>query len=193
MPYDPGPAVVWTVLGCWLIFAGVWIVGWVYNLLHAPKVRRRALSPSVLIGAGIAWFASWLVPTSVWDALVVVNPILQGFGIALVFAGTAFALWARFTLGTMWTGIPSQRAGHQLRTSGPFAMARHPIYTGVLAMLVGTALACGIGPYAGPVIAGAIGLALKMRVEEKMLLETFGPEYEAYRSRVRALLPFPRF
>ena len=60
-------------------------------------------------------------------------------------------------------------------------------------MLVGTALACGVGPWAGPVIAGAIGLALKMRVEEKMMLDTFGSEYEAYRSRVRALLPFPRF
>jgi protein-S-isoprenylcysteine O-methyltransferase Ste14 len=193
MPYDPGPVIVWTVLSCWLIFAGVWVAGWIYNLLRAPKVERRFISPSVLVGAGVAWFASWLVPTSVWDALVVVSPALQGIGIALVIAGTAFALWARFTLGTMWTGIPSRRAGHALRTNGPFAVARHPIYTGVLAMLVGTALACGVGSWAGPVIAGAIGLALKMRIEEKLLLDAFGSEYEAYRARVRALLPFPRF
>ena len=76
MPYDPDPAVVWTVLGCWLIFAGVWIAGWIYNFLHAPKVERRSISPTVLLGAGIAWFISWLIPTSVWDALLVVSPVL---------------------------------------------------------------------------------------------------------------------
>jgi protein-S-isoprenylcysteine O-methyltransferase Ste14 len=193
MPFVPDPAVEWTVVSCWLLFAAVWIAGWIYNLLRAPKVERRAISPSVLAGAGIAWFVSWLVPQSVWNALVVVSPVLQGMGIALVVAGTGFALWARAALGIMWNGIPSRRAGHELRTKGPFSIARHPIYTGVLAMLVGTALACGVGPFAGPVIAGAIGLALKMRVEEKILLETFGTDYEAYRARVRALLPIPRF
>jgi protein-S-isoprenylcysteine O-methyltransferase Ste14 len=170
----------------------VWVAGWIYNLVRAPRVTRRHFSPSILLGAGLAWLVSWLIPTRVWDALVVDSAPLRAAGVALVLAGTGFAFWARYTLGTMWTGVPSQREGHELRTTGPFAIARHPIYTGVLAMLVGTALACGVGPFAGPVIAGAIGLALKLRVEEKLLADTFGSEYLAYRARVRALLPFPR-
>ena len=190
---NPDPVTEWTIIGCWLVFAAVWIGGWIYNLVRAPKVERRKISPSVLLGAGIAWFASWLVPTNVWEALVVDSPALHVAGLALVFAGTAFALWARFTLGTMWTGIPSQRAGHRLQTTGPFAVVRHPIYTGVLSMLAGTALAMGLGVWLGPLLAGSIGLALKMRDEERLMLDTFGPEYEAYRARVRALLPLPRF
>ena len=193
VPYEPGPAVVWTVLSCWLIFAAVWLVGWIYNLVRAPKVERRKISPSILAGAGIAWLASWFVPRSVWDVLALNSPVLSNAGVALVLAGTAFALWARAVLGTMWTGLPSQRAGHRLRTTGPFSIVRHPIYSGVLAMLAGTAMVYGFGVWTGPLIAGAVGLALKMRVEENLLLEAFGPEYQAYRARVPALLPLPRF
>ncbi|MBV8152955.1 MAG: isoprenylcysteine carboxylmethyltransferase family protein [Candidatus Eremiobacteraeota bacterium] len=189
---DLDPATEWTVLGCWLLFVAVWLIGWIYNLLRAPRIERRRLSPSVIVGAVIVYAISWCVPTRVWDALWVDSAPLRYAGIVLVLAGTGFAMWARVTLGTMWTGAPAQRAGHRLCTTGPFALARHPIYTGFLTMLIGTACACGLGSWTGPVVAGAIALFFKIRDEEKLMHETFGSQYDAYRARVPALIPLPR-
>ena len=147
----------------------------------------------VFVGAAVAWLVSWLMPASVWDALTVDHWAIREVGLALLVAGTGFAIWGRLALGTMWSGTPTQRARHQLRTTGPFALTRHPIYTGVLAMLAGTALVYGVGSWAGPFVAAAIGLGLKIRVEEKLMLETFGCDYRAYRGRVFALVPLPKF
>lgn len=192
MAPDLDPAAEWTVLGCWLLFAAVWLTGWIYNLVRAPKIERRRLSPSVVLGAIMAYAVSWLIPSRIWDVLWIDNPSLRNAGIALVLAGTAFALWARATLGTMWSGTPTRRAGHTLRTNGPFALTRHPIYTGFLAMLAGTALAFGLGTWIGPVVAGAIALFFKIRDEERLMCEAFGAQYDAYRSRVPAIVPFAR-
>ena len=192
MPPDLDPAIEWTVLACWLLSVAVWLIGWIYNLLRAPKIARRRLSPWILAGAVAAYAISWSIPDRVWDAISFDNAVLRDAGLVLVLAGTAFALWARVTLGTMWSGTPAQRALHRLHTGGPFALTRHPIYTGFLAMLAGTAMVYGLGSWTGPVIAGAVALFFKIRDEEKLMLETFGERYEAYRSRVSALIPFPR-
>jgi len=172
-------------MGCWLIFAVTWIVGWIYNLVRSPKIERRRFSPMVLVGAGALWLVSWLIPARVWDAVTVDHWAFRDLGTALLVAGTAFALWARVTMGTMWSGIPAQRAGHVLCTTGPFAITRHPIYAGVLAMLLGTALVYGLGSWLAPVLAAAIGLSLKIRDEEKLMSETFGDEYARYRRRAK--------
>jgi protein-S-isoprenylcysteine O-methyltransferase Ste14 len=186
------PATEWTVLGCWLLFVAIWLIGWIYNLVRAPKIELRRLSPKVVLGAVAVYAISWLIPGRVWDALWIDNPTLREAGVALVVAGTAFALWGRAALGTMWSGTPVRRAGHQLRTTGPFALVRHPIYTGFLTMLIGTALACGLGSYVGPVIAGALALFFKIRDEERLMCDAFGAQYDAYRERVPALVPIPR-
>jgi protein-S-isoprenylcysteine O-methyltransferase Ste14 len=193
MSADLDPVTEFTLFGCWMLFVAVWVAGWIYNLMRAPKARRRKLSPWIFVGGAIAYAISWLVPSRVWDFLAVDHWAFRDIGVALVLGGTAFAIWARIVLGTMWSGIPSLREGHCLRTTGPFSITRHPIYTGFLAMLIGTALVYGLGSWTGPVVAGAIALFFKIRDEEKLMLETFGEQYETYRSRVYALVPFPRF
>ena len=192
MPADVDAIAQWSLLACWILFVVTWLFGWVYNLLRAPKVRRRHLSPMIFVDAAIVWTISLLVPQSVWNALTVDCIPLRDCGVVVLVAGTAFAVWARVTLGRMWTGIPAVRAGHTLCTSGPFAFVRHPIYTGVVSMLAGTALIYGFGSWTVPALAALIGLALKIRVEERLMCETFGEQYDQYRRRVPALLPFPR-
>jgi protein-S-isoprenylcysteine O-methyltransferase Ste14 len=54
-----------------------------------------------------------------------------------------FTLWARFSLGTMWSVAPKVKGDHQLRTHGPYAVTRHPIYTGLLGMMLGATLLAG--------------------------------------------------
>jgi len=189
MPVELDPVAEWTLLGCWLIFVATWLAGWIYNLLRAPKVERRHLSPIIFVDAAIVWIVAALVPQRVWDALTVYSLPLRECGIAVLIAGTGFAVWARITLGRMWTGIPAVRAGHTLCTTGPFAIVRHPIYTGVTAMLAGTALIYGFGAWTAPAVVVLLGLTLKIRVEERLMRETFGERYDEYRRRVPAIVP----
>ncbi len=108
----------------------------------------------------------------------------------LALAGAAFSVWARVTLGRNWSAEVTFKEDHELVASGPYALARHPIYTGMLAMMIATAVNYG----------RAIGLAFllslcaafwwKARAEERMMSRHFADAYGEYRKRVRAIIPF---
>ncbi len=111
--------------------------------------------------------------------------------VALIFLGFAFCWWARIHLGLLWSGNITKKADHHLIDSGPYAIVRHPIYTGILAAVLGTMIAKGT-------ILGIVGTALsitglwmKARLEEGWLRNELGPDtYDAYRRRVPMLVPF---
>jgi protein-S-isoprenylcysteine O-methyltransferase Ste14 len=84
------------------------------------------------------------------------------------------------------------RAGHELRTDGPYAIVRHPIYTGVLGMLLGTTLLNGFGRWAVALAGGLVLVWVKARAEERLLVEVFPREYERYRQRTPGLVPLLR-
>ena len=91
---------------------------------------------------------------------------LAWVGVVLCVAGLAFCLWARFTLGRNWSGAVTFKGGHELITRGPYAVVRHPIYTGILVMIVGTVIVFGhvAGIIALPFVFW--GLWIKLRYEE---------------------------
>ena len=105
-------------------------------------------------------------------------------------AWPGFAVWARFVLGRNWSGIVTVKEDHTLITRGPYAWVRHPIYTGILLALLGTAVTLGtiLNFVEVPVVAFAFWL--KLRTEERFMLETFGEQYTAYRHHVKALIPY---
>ena len=110
-------------------------------------------------------------------------------GAAFVLAGLLFALWARMRLGRNWSAKVVLKKEHELVTQGPYAWVRHPIYTGVLLMVAGTAIAVGTP-------ASLVGLTLviwsawiKLRLEEALMLEQFPDTYPAYQQRVKRLVP----
>ncbi|HEY6490939.1 MAG: isoprenylcysteine carboxylmethyltransferase family protein [Terracidiphilus sp.] len=107
----------------------------------------------------------------------------------LTVAGAGFAIWARLTLGSNWSGRATVKANHELVTDGPYAIARHPIYTGLLVAVAGTAL--NVGQWRGilALIVIVLSLMIKMSQEERLMLETFPVAYPAYRQRVKALIP----
>ena len=88
--------------------------------------------------------------------------------------------------------MPVRRAGHELRTDGPYRVTRHPIYTGLIGMFLGSALVNGIGLWGAVLVLIIVGLLFKLRVEERLMREAFGDAYAAYEARVPALLPWPR-
>jgi protein-S-isoprenylcysteine O-methyltransferase Ste14 len=103
--------------------------------------------------------------------------------------GLGFAAWARVLIGRFWSGAVTLKADHALIRGGPYAWTRHPIYSGLLLALTGTALARdSLGGFLGLALLFA-GLVVKLRQEERLLLEHFGPAYETYRAEVPALIP----
>ena len=95
------------------------------------------------------------------------------------------------TLGKQWSLAARVLEGHKLITSGPYSVVRNPIYTGMFGMLLATGLA--ISQWIGlliAVIVFAIGTAVRVHSEEKLLRGAFGEEFEAYARKVPALVPF---
>ena len=121
------------------------------------------------------------VPTAAWVLHVAAG---------LTAGGLVFAVWARRYLGTNWSAIVTVKQGHELITSGPYALVRHPIYTGLLLALVGSALA--VGEWRGVIAVALASSALwrKLRLEERWMRQQFGAVYQEYCRRVPALIPF---
>jgi len=113
---------------------------------------------------------------------------LAAAGAAVCVAGCAFAIWARFSLGRSW-GMPMTRhAAPELVTSGPYRFVRHPIYTGILSMLVGTSL---VHPVASiPSAAFIAYFVYSARREESDMERQFPEAYPAYKRRSKMLIPF---
>jgi protein-S-isoprenylcysteine O-methyltransferase Ste14 len=111
-------------------------------------------------------------------------------GLSLTVAGCAFAVWARALLGSNWSATVTVKQNHEFVRTGPYALVRHPIYSGFLLGILGTALALGE-------VRGLLALALafagwltKARTEERFLVEQFGGAYLGYRREVKQLIPF---
>jgi protein-S-isoprenylcysteine O-methyltransferase Ste14 len=129
---------------------------------------------------GVGWLGLQLVPRT--EALFV-------SGALMLVAGLSFTVWARVHLGQHWSGHVTLKAGHRLIRTGPYALVRHPIYTGILLAMLGTAVA--VDEVRG-VLALLVALQAhvrKLRIEERWLTEEFGDEYRRYRREVKALIP----
>ena len=114
---------------------------------------------------------------------------LQWLGVVLCLAGFGFAVWARVHIGRNW-GMPmSLREGHELVTSGPYACVRHPIYSGLMLAMIGSAFTAGLLWLLGLVVY-FIYFIFAARSEEKTMLTQFPDAYPAYRRRTKMLIPF---
>jgi len=175
----------------WEALALVWLFGVLHTkpTLRTADLRLRIASiATLLLGFFLIvsdWAPSWLV----MRGPLLGDPALQVTGETLTLVGCAFAIWARLALGGNWSGRPTIKAGHELVVSGPYKLARHPIYTGLLAAVIGTTLA---DLQWRRVIGAAmitVALLLKMRQEERLMIEAFPDLYPQYQRRVRALIP----
>jgi len=169
---------------------GVWAAFWLYWLLAARGAkasrggRRRPTAGSwlilvVLVGLRIARPGGALA-----------HDVASGVAGAVLFAaGIALAVRSRVVLGANW-GMPmTEKQEPELVTQGPYRLIRHPIYTGILLAMLGTALA--VSPYAliAFVLAGGYFI-YSARVEEGIMSQTFPNDYPRYRARTKMLIPF---
>jgi protein-S-isoprenylcysteine O-methyltransferase Ste14 len=174
---------------------GGWLIVW--NVM-AWRVKEAAQRESA--GSRFTHVAPLLVAAYLLAGRVPLPPLNERFaplslwlavlGAALTFAGLAFAIWARFIIAGNWSGYVELKQDHELILDGPYALVRHPIYTGLLLAFAGSALA--VGEWRG-VLAVAIAAASfwrKLRFEEAIMRREFGDAYSQYAARVPALIPF---
>jgi protein-S-isoprenylcysteine O-methyltransferase Ste14 len=175
----------------WMLFGLYWIV----SAFKRKKTKQREswsqrfrYSLPLLVAlyllsrpeAHYGWLGARFVPAS--DAV-------GWLGVVLTAAGVAIAFWARWHLGANWSGVVTLKEGHELIRSGPYRTIRHPIYTGILLALLGTAVAVGE-------VRGLVALAIawlsfyiKARREESFLTQEFGPGFAEHRRHTGMFLP----
>jgi protein-S-isoprenylcysteine O-methyltransferase Ste14 len=177
---------------CWISFAVIWLLAalatkkTVYR--ESSTQRLRYIIPLLLGGFLLAKGHRLFDPLN--HRVIPRVDALAWTGAVLSVAGLLFCVWARFTLGRNWSGVVTLKGGHELITSGPYALVRHPIYTGLLTMFVATVIVRGhvAGIIAIPFV--FVSFWIKLRYEEKLMLEKFPNEYVAYQQRVKRLIPF---
>jgi protein-S-isoprenylcysteine O-methyltransferase Ste14 len=175
----------------WILFGVYWLV----SAFKRKKTKQREnwgqrlryVLPLVVASyllsrpeAHYGWLGARFVPAS--DAVGWV-------GVLLTAAGVAIAFWARWHLGTNWSGVVTLKEGHELIRTGPYRTIRHPIYTGILLALLGTAVNLGE-------VRGLLALAIawlsfyiKARREESFLTQEFGPGFAEHRRQTGMFLP----
>ncbi len=185
-----------------------WIVSWWLAAFWRARTVARA-------GAG--WEALHLIPTMAgflllfWtrpdpddpsrhvvlssrlDAVQLwITPEAAGWVlVGVIAAGFLFCWWARITLGRLWSGNITRKSDHRIVDTGPYALVRHPIYTGMITSALGLAAIEGaLSGFAGVALI-TYGFWIKARMEERFLRAALGPAYDAYARRKPMLIPRP--
>jgi protein-S-isoprenylcysteine O-methyltransferase Ste14 len=179
---------------CGYLWIAWWLV-WVALAFGSKKTQQRESAASRLAYTLVAWLAmyimlsarglgSWLrtdvLPYHAW---------MGWLGIALTALGFALTFWARAILGRNWSGNVTIKVDHELIRTGPYRYVRHPIYTGIILALIGTAIARDQwrGVVAVPLLWASF--TVKRLKEEQFMRQTFGAQYVDYSQTTGAIFP----
>jgi protein-S-isoprenylcysteine O-methyltransferase Ste14 len=182
-----------------LVFICIWVgwaLSWAAAAFWSSRIEARLpLSGAwpyrivIAVGAILLWHrtARFLGATRLWHVGYDGAYLLAG----IAFLGILFTWWGRLHLGALWSGAVTRKEGHRIVDTGPYAVVRHPIYTGLITATLATAAAeANAAAIAGAALI-VFGMWLKARIEERFLAAELGPQdYAAYRRRVPMLLPF---
>lgn len=175
----------------------VWLAYWLLAAGFAAKTVAQQPSSSRIAHSVFIWAGAALLFSNVGRLGILERPLLSSgsgvgwAGVIVVAAGLGFSAWARMHLGRLWSGSVTLKEEHAIVRTGPYGLTRHPIYTGLLLALIGTVLVRGtLGAVLGFLLI-AIGIWVKVRQEEQLLISHFGDAYRAYRTAVPALVPRP--
>lgn len=177
---------------CWGAFVVVWGLAALFTkrtVYHQSGAERLRYIIPILFGWYLVFRGYRLGPPFNRHIIPQTDAIL-GAAAILCLGGLGFCLWARAVLGRNWSGTVTLKENHELIVRGPYRLVRHPIYTGLLAMLIATWME-------QPHIAGMVGLVfvfisfwIKLSAEEEVMRKQFPDQYAAYRERVKRIIPF---
>jgi protein-S-isoprenylcysteine O-methyltransferase Ste14 len=177
----------------WCAFLVIWMI---WAIRTKPTQRREGIFSRLsyvlpTVGAFYLLFANHAVSSSEWlRARVFPDSFWTGaLGVAVTAAGIGFAVWARVYLGGNWSSSVTVKVGHELVRTGPYRWVRHPIYTGMVLALLGTAIALNQVRGFVAVVLLYLGFKIKSKIEESAMQATFGPQYVEYSQQTGAILP----
>ncbi len=177
-----------------------WLSVWLFWLWNSRTEKRSVRSESLGKRMVVYWIpltvgglllgpGSWFGPGLLRESFLPRSIVTESAGLTLCLVGAAVACWSRWLLGGNWSAVVQLKENHELVQSGPYRVVRHPIYTSVLILFVGTALMIGELRGLLAVAIVSVSLWLKLRQEERWLAEHFGDNYRVYQRRTRALFP----
>ena len=185
-------AVLWVV---WIIY---WIVGeplYQFAKHHSKTIVKRGgrgniLSYLFLIAAfGILQISFTGQLAFLGEGFLPDTPAVWLLGFALAVAGLVFSVWARVYLGSNWSPAAMLKKGQTLVRSGPYGIVRHPIYSGLIVAIIGTALVYGGYRVIISVVCVFLFAWVRITEEEKLMSNQFGEEYTEYKKEVKAIIP----
>jgi protein-S-isoprenylcysteine O-methyltransferase Ste14 len=179
------------IQAAWIVFALYWLAASVFRKRTQKRQspQQRLLHVVYMIVAASFLFETGPIFGILDRRFLPELRWAEQLGAAMTVAGVAFAIWARNHIGRNWSGTVTIKEDHQLIRTGPYSRIRHPIYTGILFGILGTAI--DIGEYRGLLgfVLIAIGFAFKAKGEEKLLAEHFGADFEEHKRATGFFLP----
>ncbi len=176
----------------WLLF----VLYWQIKAIHTKVTQRMEPAASRVLRVFVflivivmlsttriplRWLYHQLWPRGLWPFWI---------GAAVTVGGLLFAVWAREHLGGNWSRSVTIKQDHELITSGPYTVVRHPIYSGSLAGFLGMAIAiCQVRGLVALVLVFLV-FWMKLRMEERWMRSQFGDTYATYARRTAALVPY---
>ena len=187
------PTLVFILVMCsWFAFAGLFLFRKKPKKASEQKTDRDSIIGVIL--QGLSYALVWSVHRPAFSPIFRMSRTLE-VAFAVITATTAFgSVWlvmsAVRVLGKEWSVTARLVEGHKLATRGPYRFVRHPIYTGMLGMLLATGLAISNWfSLLAAIVIFFIGTIIRVRSEERLLREEFGSQFEDYARRVAAMLP----
>lgn len=177
------------IIGFWIAFYLFWLfsaIG-VKKSVRGTDAWRRGIPLRLLLVLVVIVVARLLRIRHVW---VPTRSVAMGIaGLVVCIVGLGLAVWARRHLGRNW-GVPmSLKQGHELVTTGPYRVIRHPIYTGILTAMLGSSLVAG-GIWLVLFVVAAAFFVYSAKTEERLMMQQFPETYPEYKKRTYTLVPF---
>jgi protein-S-isoprenylcysteine O-methyltransferase Ste14 len=184
--------VIIVVMLCWLVFAVVFVLR--KKFMPGPAQKRDRSSLIGIVIQVMAFLTVWVAQRPLSSDLLnlgkVVEAIIALMAIGLAIGSVWMTLAAVLALNRQWSLSARLVKGHKLITTGPYRLVRHPIYTGMLGLMLATALALSRWTYILPATAVFVmGALIRIKSEENLLHEMFGEEFKAYAQQVPMLIP----
>jgi protein-S-isoprenylcysteine O-methyltransferase Ste14 len=185
------PSVSQCIQGIWILFAVVWLIS-AFNRKQTKQRESPGQRLTYVLPIVFAWLIlkGFQVPRGLLRARFLPDtPTIAWIGVVLAAMGIAFAFWARFHLGSNWSGVVTLKENHELIRTGPYRTVRHPIYSGILLGLLGTAVAMGEIRALVALAIIWVSFYIKARREESLLAREFGPNFAVHRQHTGMFFP----
>jgi protein-S-isoprenylcysteine O-methyltransferase Ste14 len=177
----------------WSAFILSWIGAafWADRAEKWPARREAWLYRAVTVAGVVLLVAGGEQFTRAADRLWSLEPVVDYALVLVVLSGLALTWWARLYLGRLWSSSVTKKADHRVVDTGPYAIVRHPIYTGIILACAATAAQLGTALAVAGVLVLWVGFWIKARLEERFLRSQLEEgAYDAYRQKVPMLVPF---